>query len=93
MKTVISLERFAIFIKFVEFLQHRKALYSFLLYTTFFGDGLRALFIAQNFNPRQLIIRSFYWCYTENSSFWSNLNKEWQNYWDKTLSCKYEKNI
>lgn len=93
MKTTISPERFDIFLKFIEFLQRRKALHSFLLYTTFFSQGIRALFIAQNFNPRQLIIRSFYWDYSENLSFWGDLNDEWQNYWDKTLSRKYNKNI
>lgn len=93
MKIVVSSERFELFIRFVEFLQRRKALHSFLLYTTFFGQGLRALFIAQDFDPRQLIVRSFYWGHAENPSFWSDLNEEWKNYWDKTFSRKHKKDI
>lgn len=89
MKVTISPERFDIFLRFLEFLRRNRALDSFLMYTTFFGQGLRALFVAQNFNPRRLILRAFYWDYSDNVEFWSNLNEQWQEFWDKKLARQY----
>lgn len=89
MKVTISPERFDIFLRFLEFLRRNRALDSFLMYTTFFGQGLRALFIAQDFDPRELIFRAFCWHFSANFKFWSNLNEQWEEFWDKKLACKY----